>query len=118
MSEDDSLDSEFEKDNGPSSAYARSIELPAEEIFRNLHNAKRFAIDIGDLSSDYCISICMFLLMKYQKGDIHRMTVILICDGAIFIVHNSYCLFVYIFIFLFLFVCLSMSWYFGSYHTY
>ena len=93
MSEDDSLDSEFEKDNGPSSAYARSIELPAEEIFRNLHNAKRFAIDIGELSSD---NINMYLHMKYQRGGgTHKMTVILICDGAIFIVHNSYCLFVY-----------------------
>ncbi|KAK7489322.1 hypothetical protein BaRGS_00019430 [Batillaria attramentaria] len=27
--------------------YARSIELPKEQIFRNLQNAKRFAIDIG-----------------------------------------------------------------------
>lgn len=47
MSEDDSLDADYDKENGPSCSYARSIELPAEEIFRNLHNAKRFAIDIG-----------------------------------------------------------------------
>ncbi len=29
------------------SSYARSIELPTDQIFRNLKNAKRFAIDIG-----------------------------------------------------------------------
>ena len=62
MSEDDSLDAEFDKDNCPSSAYARSIELPAEEIFRNLHNAKRFAIDIGDLK---IYNINMYFPMKY-----------------------------------------------------
>ncbi len=27
--------------------YARSIVLPCDEVFRNLKNAKRFAIDIG-----------------------------------------------------------------------
>jgi len=47
MMDEDSLDSDFEKEGGTSGTYARSIELPAEEIFRNLHNAKRFAIDIG-----------------------------------------------------------------------
>ncbi len=29
------------------SSYAKSIELPTDQIFRNLKNAKRFAIDIG-----------------------------------------------------------------------
>ena len=48
MSDEDSIDSDFDKEGGTSGAYARSIELPAEEIFRNLHNAKRFAIDIGE----------------------------------------------------------------------
>ena len=41
-------DNEFEGEHGPSSSYARSIELPAEETFRNLRNAKTFAIDIGE----------------------------------------------------------------------
>ena len=57
MNEDDSLDADYDKDSGPSSAYARSIELPAEEIFRNLHNAKRFAIDIGELRCESTTSI-------------------------------------------------------------
>lgn len=30
-----------------SSTYAKSIVLPCDQIFRNLKNAKRFAIDIG-----------------------------------------------------------------------
>jgi len=29
------------------SRYAKSIELPTDQIFKNLKNAKRFAIDIG-----------------------------------------------------------------------
>ncbi|XP_077987718.1 4'-phosphopantetheine phosphatase-like [Glandiceps talaboti] len=32
---------------GADTSYARSIELPPDQIFRNLQNAKRFAIDIG-----------------------------------------------------------------------
>lgn len=51
MNEENSIDADYDKDNGPNSSYARSIELPAEEIFRNLHNAKRFAIDIGMLDA-------------------------------------------------------------------
>ncbi len=41
------LGNDFDKENSPNNSYARSIELPAEETFRNLRNAKRFAIDIG-----------------------------------------------------------------------
>jgi len=29
------------------STYSKSIELPETEVFRNLKNAKRFAMDIG-----------------------------------------------------------------------
>ena len=28
-------------------SYAKSIELPTDQIFKDLKNAKRFAIDIG-----------------------------------------------------------------------
>lgn len=28
-------------------SYAQSIELPTEQIFKNVNNAKRFALDIG-----------------------------------------------------------------------
>ena len=38
---------EGEKKTNYDDSYARSIELPAEEMFKNLRNAKRFAIDIG-----------------------------------------------------------------------
>ena len=31
-------------------SYAKSIELPQSEVFRNLSSAKRFAIDIGKYS--------------------------------------------------------------------
>ncbi|XP_070538159.1 4'-phosphopantetheine phosphatase-like [Ptychodera flava] len=34
-------------DSSHDSSYARSIELPPDQVFRNLQNAKRFAIDIG-----------------------------------------------------------------------
>ncbi|XP_065055956.1 4'-phosphopantetheine phosphatase-like [Rhopilema esculentum] len=47
MNEEESLENDFDKENCPSHSYAKSIELPAEEIFKNLHNAKKFAIDIG-----------------------------------------------------------------------
>lgn len=30
-----------------SKSYSKSIELPETEVFRNLKNAKRFAMDIG-----------------------------------------------------------------------
>eukprot|EP00794_Sanderia_malayensis_P002842 gene2842-3287_t len=42
-----SSEHDFDKDLSPSNSYARSITLPAECTFRNLRNAKRFAIDIG-----------------------------------------------------------------------
>jgi hypothetical protein len=35
--------------------YSKSIELPETEVFRNLKNAKRFAMDIG-----------MFFILKEQ----------------------------------------------------
>ena len=31
-------------------SYAKSIELPTDQIFKDLRNAKRFAIDIGEYS--------------------------------------------------------------------
>ena len=33
--------------------YSKSIELPETEVFRNLKNAKRFAMDIGMVFSFY-----------------------------------------------------------------
>lgn len=39
--------------------YAKSIDLPKEQMFRNLKNAKRFAIDIGKF-----MYIFVFLLKK------------------------------------------------------
>eukprot|EP00112_Aurelia_sp_Birch-Aquarium-sp1_P015547 Seg3456.1 transcript_id=Seg3456.1/GoldUCD/mRNA.D3Y31 product="Pantothenate kinase 4" protein_id=Seg3456.1/GoldUCD/D3Y31 len=47
MNDENALENEDDKDGCLCSSYARSIELPAEETFRNLRNAKRFAIDIG-----------------------------------------------------------------------
>ena len=52
MNDEESLENDFDKENCPSHSYAKSIELPAEEIFKNLHNAKKFAIDIGMLFKD------------------------------------------------------------------
>ncbi len=42
-----SSEGEYDKEHLSNTSYPRSIELPAEETFRNLRNAKRFAIDIG-----------------------------------------------------------------------
>lgn len=49
----------FQKMAAVSSAYAKSIVLPCDQIFRNLKNAKRFAIDIGGSLAKlaYCSSV-------------------------------------------------------------
>lgn len=33
--------------------YAKSIALPPHDVFKNLHNVKRFAVDIGKLFNDF-----------------------------------------------------------------
>eukprot|EP00795_Rhopilema_esculentum_P015027 gene15027-6187_t len=47
MNGKESLETDFDKENCLDHCYAESIELPAAEIIENLHNAKKFAIDIG-----------------------------------------------------------------------
>ena len=37
-------------------SYAKSIDLPPEQIFRNLKNAKRFALDIGNNNDFFSMS--------------------------------------------------------------
>ena len=50
------------------SNYAKSISLPTRESFRNLENAKRFAIDIGERFHNYN-GIALFL---YSSKEISR----------------------------------------------
>lgn len=40
----------------------KSITLPPDEIFRNLENAKRFAIDIGKHSRDLIFPVIAFVI--------------------------------------------------------
>ena len=48
MNEHDSLDANANKDYVHSSFFRGSIELPENAIFKDLHNGKRFALDIGE----------------------------------------------------------------------
>jgi len=47
---------------GPHAEYAKSILLPFDQVFRNLKNAKRFAIDIGTY-------LCMSVLKNDDYWD-------------------------------------------------
>lgn len=53
--------------------YAKSILLPFDQVFRNLKNAKRFAIDIGktnEKNPPKFSQICHFLFLRRFIGKI------------------------------------------------
>jgi len=46
-------------------AYAESIELPTDQIFKHLKNAKRFTLDIGKYSINVALSPIMLFNNYY-----------------------------------------------------
>ena len=68
MNGKESLETEFDKENCPDHCYAESIELPAEERIKNLHNAKKFAVDIGMLFGDKTFLMIFYLFFMMYLG--------------------------------------------------